>query len=276
MKTLSRKNRILLYALLAVLLCGCLFPYYWIVNTSLKTEKNVMAKEVQYLPNPVTWESYGEVWNAGLDGYFFSSAAVSLSVLGLVVLITLMSGYSLARYSFRGKRAVMLLFLISQMVPAALLIVPLFMIYRDLRLLTTYLPQIITLTGTQVPFCTIMMSGLLAGTPVEIEEAAMVDGCTRFSAIFRVILPIALPGIVATGAFAFVGAWNDYLYNLMFASQSNLQTLPVALKNMIGLYTVDYPKLAAGTVLTLIPTLIIFGYLQKYLVSGIAAGAVKG
>ncbi len=271
-----RVSKYAMYILLAVLICACLFPYYWILNTSLKTEKNVMSKMVQYFPDPITFESYVEVWESGLSGYFFNSLLVSMCVLLIVVVITLMSGYSLARYHFKYKGLVTLLFLISQMVPPALLIVPLFMIYRDMKLLTTHLPQIITLSATQISFCSIMMSGLLAGTPVEIEEAAMVDGCTRISAIFRVILPIALPGIVATGSFAFVGAWNDYLYNLMFASQANLQTLPVALKNMIGLYTVDYAKLAAGTVLTLIPTLIIFGYLQKHLVSGLSAGAVKG
>lgn len=270
------KKRIMTYLILAVLVIACLFPYYWIINTSLKTKKNVMAKNVQYFPVPVTFENYTNVWKSGLVGYFLSSLLVSISVLLLVTLITLMSGYSLARYSFKGKRMVYALFLVSQMVPAALLIVPLFLMYKNLGLLSTHMPQIITLTGTQIPFCSIMMSGLLSGISVDIEEAAMVDGCTRISAIFRVIFPISLPGIVATGAFAFVGAWNDYIYNLMFASKEHLQTLPVALKNMIGLYTVDYGKLAAGTVLTLIPTLIIFGYLQRYLVSGLSAGAVKG
>ena len=162
------------------------------------------------------------------------------------------------------------------MLPGVVILIPLFTIFNNLKLINNLWSLVIVNTTVNLPFCMIMMKGFFSGIPSTLEEAAQIDGCSIWKAIFRVVLPAVMPGVVSSGCFAFVNAWNEFVYALNFINDSAKFTLPVGLSMMKGEFTVDYGGLAAGTIVALIPVLLIFCYIQKYLVQGLAAGAVKG
>lgn len=265
------------YLPLAVFLLFILFPFYWTFVTSITPEELVIKLPVRYFPAAPTFENYRSVWgNDKFQTYFFNSFIVSGATVVAVTLCSILGGYALARFKFKGKGVVMVILLLTQMLPSIVLVIPLFKTFMGLNLINTRLSLILTYTTTQLAFCLIMMSGFFAGLPPQLEEAAQIDGCTLMGAVFRVVLPALAPGIVATGAYAFVGAWNDFFYALNFINNQKLFTISVGLNQLKGEFTVQYASLAAGSIISLLPVLLLFAYIQKYLVTGLAAGAVKG
>ncbi|GJM68088.1 hypothetical protein HMSSN036_03040 [Paenibacillus macerans] len=170
----------------------------------------------------------------------------------------------------------MLILLATQMMPVILFVIPLFLIFKNLGLINSPLALILFYIVSQVPFNTILMRGFISGTPQEIDEAAMVDGAGRMRIIFSIITPIVLPGIVATSAFAFIGVWNEFLVAFSFITTPERFTIPIGLKFMIGEFSVEYASLAAGSIIGLIPPVLLFMYIQRYLIQGLGGGAVKG
>ena len=262
---------------LLLFLVVILFPFFWILSTSLKDAQEIMAPVLTYIPKAVTFKNYEKVWNSiGFNQFFFNSFCTSGVTVLNVMVVSLLGGYALARYKFAGKGFVMMLMLLTQMIPGIILVIPLFKIWLQLHLNNTLYSLMLTYSTTQLPFCMVMMSGFFAGLPRELEEAAQIDGCTLLGALFRILIPTIAPGIVATGAFAFVNSWNDFVYALNFINNQKLFTLPVGLSMMKGEFTIDYGALCAGCIISLIPVLLLFASVQKYLVKGLAAGAVKG
>lgn len=277
-KTKERFVGIVLVRLpLLLFLVVIIFPFFWILSTSLKDPQEIMAPVLTYIPKAVTFKNYEKVWNSiGFNQFFFNSFCTSGVTVLNVMFMSLLGGYALARYKFAGKGFVMMLMLLTQMIPGIILVIPLFKVWLQLHLNNTLYSLILTYSTTQLPFCMVMMSGFFAGLPRELEEAAQIDGCTLLGALFRILIPTIAPGIVATGAFAFVNSWNDFVYALNFINNQKLFTLPVGLSMMKGEFTIDYGALCAGCIISLIPVLLLFAYVQKYLVKGLAAGAVKG
>lgn len=277
-KTKERFVGIVLVRLpLLLFLVVIIFPFFWILSTSLKDPQEIMAPVLTYIPKAVTFRNYEKVWNSiGFNQFFFNSFCTSGVTVLNVMFMSLLGGYALARYKFAGKGFVMMLMLLTQMIPGIILVIPLFKVWLQLHLNNTLYSLILTYSTTQLPFCMVMMSGFFAGLPRELEEAAQIDGCTLLGALFRILIPTIAPGIVATGAFAFVNSWNDFVYALNFINNQKLFTLPVGLSMMKGEFTIDYGALCAGCIISLIPVLLLFAYVQKYLVKGLAAGAVKG
>ncbi len=254
-----------------------LFPFYWSLCTSFKREDSILRLPMHYLPTPFTLDNYTKMWSdVGFARYFMNSLTVSLLTTVLILIISLLGGYALARFNFKGKPTVLLIFLLTQMLPGVMLIIPLFEIFKAMGLINNLNSLTLTYTTTHIAFCTIMMSGFFSNIPKQLEEAGQIDGCSLVGAIFRIVVPAIMPGIVATAAFAFVGAWNDFIYALAFMSDNNQFTLPLGLNMMNGEFTVNYGRLAAGNIIALIPVMILFAYIQKYLVTGLSAGAVKG
>ncbi len=270
-------NLFSIYLPLAVLTVFTLTPFYWLLNTALKQEGNITKIPIQYWPSPATIDNFINMWrNMNFSRYFFNSLLISTSVMLIVVVFTLLSGYALCRFNFKGKRLALLILLSTQFFGGQMLLIPLFMIYKHLHLLNSPLCLIINDSTFEVAFNSVLMMGFFANVPVELEEAAMLDGCSRAMAIFKVIVPILMPGIVAAGFFAFVSSWKEFLFAIMLINNPDRFTIPVGLSYMMGEFDIHYGTLAAGGIIAIIPSFLLFTYIQKYLVQNLSAGAVKG
>ncbi|GGU98510.1 transporter [Kitasatospora herbaricolor] len=269
----ERGSRFLrLFLPLGLYLVFTVVPFYWMLLFALRP-----AGSASLLPWPLTLEHFGTVWNdMGFRVYFQNSVWIALLTLLFVTFFALMGGYALARFEFRGRRLFMLALLCTQFVPGAMMLIPLFNIFQTLDLIDSRWSLIIAESTFQLPLAMILMSGFVRNVPVELEESAMVDGCGRIRAFLAVVLPLLRPGIVAVGSFAFIGSWNNFLFALMFLNDPELQTVPVGLQTTIGENTVDFGALAAGGVVAAVPVVLVFAVVQKYLVQGMSAGAVKG
>lgn len=278
MFTKSRKvDRFLTFQLpMALMLVWTVFPIYWTLNTAFKPEGDIIRTPVQYFPSSITTDNFVNAWtDVGFDTYFGNSFLVAVSTVIFTVLMSILAGYALGRYEFKGKRAFMLLLLMTQFIPRSMLIIPLFIIFSNLGLISNPLSLILIYSAVQVPFNAILMSGFIANIPKELEEAASIDGATRMQTLSKVILPLLIPGIVATSVNIFVYAWNEFLLALMLTNNQGKFTLPVGLSFMMGEFNVNYGALAAGSIIALIPSIILFSIAQKHLVNGMG-GAVKG
>lgn len=277
----SMKNKIkkllVTYIPLSLIIIFVLFPIYWTLNMSFMSDKLILSREINYYPKGFTFQNYIETWNGmGFANYFKNSLLTSLSSSISVIFVSILTGYALARYKFRGKGFFMLLLLCTQFFPGPMLLGPLFNIFKSIGLLNNRLSLVITYTTLQMSFNSILMRSFVSGIPYAIEEAAHIDGCSNFRKIRHILIPLLMPGIIAGFCFAFIAAWKDFLWAFMFMNDSNKFTISVALHYMLGEYTMNYGYLAAGGIIALTPPMIIFLYIQRYLVQGLNLGAVKG
>jgi multiple sugar transport system permease protein len=257
---------------LALYLLFTLIPFYWMLVFALRP-----TGETALVPWPITFEHFDTVWNGiGFGLFFQNSLIIALGTLVTVTVFALMGGYALARFKFRGQRVFLLALLCTQFIPGAMMLIPLFVIFKSAGLLNSLTGLVIADTAFQLPLALILMSGFVRNVPVELEEAAMVDGCSRLRAFFAVTLPQLRPALVAVGSFAFIGAWNNFLFALMFASRQDKFTLPVGLSYALGEFNTDFGALAAGGVVAAVPVVLVFAVVQRFLVQGLSAGAVKG
>ena len=264
-------------AALIVILIFILFPIYWCLATSFKPSAEITSKTVTYWPAAFTLKNYAEAWTkSGFSTYFKNSLSISVFGVMFIVLISVLTGYALSRFKFKGKNAFMLLLLCTQFIPGAMLITPIFIIFKNLGMLNSLFALVLVNTTFHFPFNSILMRGFIGGIDYTIEEAGQIDGCSRLGAIWHVLLPVLKPGIATIAAYGFISCWNEFLFSFMFISKQNKLTLPVGLKNLVGEFSINYGQLAAGAVIAVVPTLILFSYVQKNLVGGLSSGAVKG
>ncbi|TXC91803.1 carbohydrate ABC transporter permease [Metabacillus litoralis] len=273
----TKLDRLITFRLpLAIMIAFTMFPFYWTINTAFKYDGDIIKRPLEYIPSSPTIENFVIAWsNVGFSTYFKNSLLIGLCTVVIVIILSTLSGYALSRYKFKGKRAFLLMLLCTQFIPRSMLIIPLFIIFKNLGLISSPLSLIITYTAVELPFTTVLMNGFISNVPKQLEEAAMIDGCNRLQAIRYVIFPLLVPGIVATGVFTFIYTWNEFLLALMLTNQQHMFTLPVGLSYMMGEFNVNYGALAAGSVIALIPAIILFSFAQKHLVNGLG-GAVKG
>lgn len=264
------------FIILALFLMAALAPLYWLFITSFKTNAEINSLKVTYWPRVFTLENYQKLFEVtDFGGYMKNSLIVTLATAVIVLLLSISGGYALARYEFKGKRAVLILFLVSQMIPTILLFIPMFVIFGKLKLNNTLQSLIILYTVFNTPFCLVTLRGFFERIPTSLEEAAWVDGCNKLQSLVKVVIPVLFPGIVATFVFAFTGAWNELLAGIMFINSNSLKTIPVAINAFIGKYSIDWGQMSAACMIALIPTVIFFAVVQKYIVQGLTQGAVK-
>ena len=277
---MKEKKRDIIFLRWLPLLLICVyvvFPIYWAINTALKTEPEILGKTVTYLPKDLTFGNFIDAWtNVGFDKYFFNSLKVSGISVIFIVIISIMVGYALSRYKFKFKMAFLGLLLAVQFIPAAVLLVPLFNIFNGLGLVGSHIALVLINVTFQTPFCCVLMRGFVEGVPYALEEAAMIDGCSRIKGVFKVVVPMLVPGIVTVAAFALIGCWNEFLFAMMMLNDPAKYTVPIGLKMMQGEYGIHYGSMAAGAIIAMASPVILFAYLQKYLVTGMSSGAVKG
>jgi multiple sugar transport system permease protein len=261
-----------IYVPLGIYLVFTLVPFYWILLFALRP-----AGSTSLVPWPMTFDHFEKVWNErDFAVYFQNSVLTGVATLLLTTGVALAGGYALARFDFRIKRGFMLALLCTQFVPGALLLVPLFQIFAELKMINSLGSVIIAETVFQLPLSIILISGFIRNVPYSLEEAAWVDGCNRLTAFRIVVLPLLRPGLIAVGSFAFVHAWNHFLFALMFLSDQTKQTIPVGLNTLMSADSVDLGALAAGGIVAAVPVVIVFAFIQKWLITGFSAGAVKG
>lgn len=268
--------------LLTILACVVSFifiaPFLWVVLTSLKTEKDIFVTPVQVWPSQgFHFDAYVRVWREGRFGqYFMNSVWVSAATTVVSVVIATLAGLGFARYRLKGGRYLLLSVLLSQLFPLVLLVPSFYIVLRQFDLLDKLAGLAIVYTSFALPYSVWMLTGYFRSIPVDLEEAAMIDGSSRFGAYLRVTLPLAAPGIAATVIYCFILAWNEYMFATTFITTRSLRTLPLGLQAFIGQYNVEWNLLMAGSVVTTMPVILLFVALQRYLVSGLTAGAVKG
>ncbi|WP_367324067.1 carbohydrate ABC transporter permease [Streptomyces sp. HUAS ZL42] len=261
-----------IYLPLSIYLLFTLIPFYWILLFALRP-----AGSTSLVPWPMTFDHFEKVWTERAFGtYFQNSVLVGIATLFLTTVVALAGGYALARFNFRIKRAFMLALLCTQFVPGALLLVPLFEIFANLRMINSLGSVVLAETVFQLPLSMILISGFIRNVPYSLEEAAWVDGANRMTAFRIVVLPLLRPGLIAVGSFAFVHAWNHFLFALMFLNNQNKQTIPVGLNTLMSADSVDLGALAAGGIIAAVPVVLVFAFIQKWLITGFSAGAVKG
>ena len=254
-----------------------IFPIYWCFATSFKPSAEITSKVVTYWPNTFTFQNYVEAWTrSGFSVYFKNSLFIAVFGVVFIVILSILTGYALARFKFKGKNAFMLILLCTQFIPGAMLITPIFIIFKNLNMLNSLFALVLINTTFHFPFNSILMRGFIGSIDYTIEEAAQIDGCSRLGAIWHVLLPVLKPGIATIAAYGFISCWNEFLFSFMFISKQSKLTLPVGLKNLVGEFSINYGQLAAGAIIAVLPTLILFSYVQKNLVGGLSSGAVKG
>ena len=277
MRAEKRLSKVVLWVLLAIILVIVLFPIYWMLLTGIKPNTEL------YLPEPTLWTA-----NPTLDHMFNlfkitpygvqarNSIVVASVTTTLAILVSMLAGYSLSRLHYRGRDVMASAIFFVYLIPGTLTIIPLYVFMNQLGLLNSLAVLIVASLAFTIPFCTWMLKGYFTTIPMELEDAALIDGCTRLQALFHVILPLAAPGIVASGIFAFTLSWNEFLLPLLFNNKHELWTLPVGIQTLIYGDVYMWGEIMMGAFLMSIPVLILYTVSQRYVVTGLTSGAVKG
>jgi multiple sugar transport system permease protein len=262
---------------LAFQLLVMIFPLYWIVITSLKPQKDIFSMPLKYWPEHITLDNYVNIFKISkFHIYIGNSLLIAISSAIIVLVIAVLSAYVLARFKFRGHKQIMLAFFATQMLPGFVALAPLYLMMSSMNLINNRMSLVLMYTVILIPFSTIMLRGFFQRIPASLEEAAMIDGCSRWSALVRIVIPVMLPGIASTFIFAFVQNWNELFLAVMFIDNDALKTLPVAMNSFILKFDVDWGSMSAGAVLSIIPTILLFAFAQRFIVEGLTQGAEKG
>src|SRR5699024_8796600 len=251
---------VLLYLPITLMLFWTLFPIYWIINTSFKNNGDILQKSQDYFPVNPTTANFVAAWdNVGFGVYFKNSTIVCVSTVLVVVGLSILAGYAISRYKFKGKALTLVLFLATQFIPRNMLIIPMFTLFKTMGLINSPLPLVLTYSAVEIPFTAALMRGFVSNVPKELQEAAEIDGCSKFQVMRYVMLPLLLPGISATDIFRYIYFWNDIFIGLMLSTDLCRLPLPVRLYFRIGEDTVKYGGLGAGGVSVLILSILLFG-----------------
>ncbi|MFC5929849.1 carbohydrate ABC transporter permease [Cryobacterium melibiosiphilum] len=276
----TRNFRVLRNIVLTLLTLWVAIPLYVVVSTSVKPLADVSGV-FEWIPRSFTLAPYIDIWSTvPLAEYFKNSLIVAVSATFFSVIVAVLAAYSISRLAFKGKRAFSLIVLSTQMFPGIMFLLPLFLIYTQIRNVTgiqlqgSYLGLIITFMTFTLPFAIWMLTGYFASIPIELEEAAMIDGTGRMGALIRVVLPVAKPGIIAVAVYSFIAAWGEVLFASVLSNEST-KTLSLGLKDYASQTDVFWNQLMAASVVVSLPVLIGFILVQKHLVAGLAAGSVK-
>ena len=278
----GRSGRIKYYLgnlLLIVSVIVVYIPIFWMVSTSLKTSPEVFKWPPSIIPQNPVLDSYRELFvpENRYFQFFRNSLVVSAAATAITLMAAILSGYGLSRFKFKGRAAILVFFLITQMFPFSLVLLTLFLFFSKLHILNSYFGLIFAFVGISLAFSIWMLKSYFDTIPYELEEAAVIDGSGRFGTLFRIILPLIGPGAIATAIFIFITSWNEYLLAATLAMSEKVRTLPPGLSmSYMSFVKISWNGLMAASVVASLPSVVIFALLQRWFIQGLAAGAVKG
>lgn len=276
-----RYNNILLqvfsYLLLVIIASFSILPFIWMIFTSIKPSNEVFTTPPKlFAENPTISNYLRVILKTDIPRAFLNSTVVAFFTVGITLVISILSGYGLSRYKFKGMEMTSISLLFGQMLPQVVLVIPLFMIYHKIGLIDTYFVLILSNLIITVPISVLILRSFINTIPKELEEAAKIDGCSSLGALFRVIVPVITPGIIAVSVFSFLLAWDEFLFALNFITSTRLKTLPLALAALSGQHYIDWGGLMAASVIISFPVLMVFLIFNRYFIKGLFEGAIKG
>jgi multiple sugar transport system permease protein len=265
-----------MYAILLLASAVVLIPTLWMVSTSFKTNEEVMISPPVWIPNHPTFESFIRIWrDYPFADYFLNSIYIVIASTFISLVFSALAGYGASRFKFPGKGAFLTFLLVTQMFPSIMLLIPFYKVLKTFGLIDTHEGLIVVYISFAIPFCTWMMLGFFQGIPKELDEAAMIDGCSRMRTFFQIILPLSLPGLAATAIYSFLMGWNEYMFAFVLMTTESMKTLPVGIGQLNGYYKIAWNDMMAASIISSLPLIILFLFMQKYFISSLTAGAVK-
>lgn len=266
--------------LIAIAIASCaiiVFPYYWMIVTSVQPTARLFDYPPHLGPVDAQWQHYVDIFShRPVAVWLWNSVRVALATTVAAMALGALGGYALSRFRFRGRGAAGFMILVTQMLPTTLMVIPIYMIFKSISMLDTLSGLALAYTTFALPYCLWMMKGFFDTIPRDIEEAAAVDGCSRLAILFKVVLPLSAPGLVATALFSFILAWDEYLFGITLTRSPATRTMAVGIATFIGEYGTPWDLIMTASAIATIPVLVMFLFLQRYLIQGLTAGAVKG
>lgn len=270
----GRSLRLLAAAMVVV---NGFFPAVWILLTSLKTEAELVKKPITYLPHELVLSNYVQAFtDQPLLKYLANSLAVAAVSTAVALTVAAFAAYAIARLNLRHRQLILTCIVASSMFPLVTLLVPIFETMRNLNLLNTYTALVLPYTVLSLPVCTLVLVSFFQSIPKDLENAAMIDGCTRIGALWRVVVPLAAPGVFTAGILAFVNAWDEFLLALSLNASAAMRTLPVGISLYQGEFTFPWPVISAALVVAIVPIAVLIALFQERVVGGLTQGGLKG
>lgn len=270
-------NRLLLYGAALLLALQASFPFFWMASTSFKPPSEVFAQPPSFVPHQVTWDNFKRLFTSThFLIYFRNSILVSGCTVLLTMIVSAIGAYSLTRYQYPGREKIAGLILCTYMFAPIMIVIPFFILAKKIGIENTHFALVLAFTSFCLPFTLWLMRAFFKTIPIQLEEAALVDGADRIRAVIHVVLPLALPGIIATSIFTFILAWNDYIFTRILITSDELKTLPVGVQDLFHSALIDWGLIMSAGMMITIPALLFFVTIQRYLIRGWGAGAVKG
>ncbi len=261
----------------AIVVVNGFFPAVWILLTSLKSEAELVSKPITYWPSNVTLNNYVQAFtDQPLLKYMGNSLVVALSATVFSLLVSALAAYAIARLNLKHRQLILTCIVASSMFPLVTLLVPIFETMRTLGLLNTYTALVLPYIVLNLPVCTLVLVSFFQSIPKDLENAAMIDGCTRLGALWRVVIPLAAPGVFTAGILAFVNAWDEFLLALSLNSSASMRTLPVGITLYQGEFTFPWPIISAALIVAIVPIAVLIAIFQERVVGGLTQGGLKG
>lgn len=279
-KRLHEKNylwQVVTYVILLAMIVIAVFPAVWMLSTSIKSPTELFDNPPEIIPDEPTMGNYLAVLqNTKMYQAFLNSIVITACVVLLTLVISVLAGYGFARFHFKGSGVLKVGLLFGQMIPSVVIIIPLYFLFSKMKMLNTRGALVVADMALTIPMGVIMLSSFFESGPRELEEAAKIDGCTGIQALFRVVLPVAKPGMISVAIYTFIHAWEEFLFALNLTTSSKMRTLPIAISMFSGEFSVDWGATMAAAAVVALPVLLIFLLCNHYFVQGMADGAVKG
>jgi multiple sugar transport system permease protein len=273
----SYSPRTLRIAAAGIVVLNGFFPALWILLTSLKTEAELVSKPITYWPHHGTLQNYVQAFtDQPLLLYLANSAIVATIATVVSLVVAAFAAYAIARLNLRNRQLILTCIVASSMFPLVTLLVPIFETMRSLNLLNTYTALVLPYTVLNLPVCTLVLVSFFQGIPKDLENAAMIDGCTRLGALWRVVVPLAAPGVFTAGILAFVNAWDEFLLALSLNASASMRTLPVGITLYQGEFTFPWPIISAALIVAIVPVAVLIAAFQERVVGGLTQGGLKG